>query len=732
MRKVFLSLIALISCLLTLSQYQYPFTKSTDAGDTYFGVNYKDPYRWLENFKDPEVVNWFKKQADLSNSVLNNISGRDELIAEWKMLDKLQPPQIGSITYEGGRLFYRKKMPGENLSKLYYRQGFTGKEILLFDPTTFIKGKTLSLQSALPSFDGRKIIISYSESGAEVSTIRVMEVDTKKFLPEAIYPSWFGPISWTFDNKAFTYFSQKTGDNTSPEFELNTKTRLHKLGDDVKNDIDFLSNESYPQLDIKPNELPFAGLNKDSRNYIFADLANVRSEMNVLFAPVSQFNSAKKEWKPLCTPGDKLVKSREIIGDDVYAISYRDAKNYQLLHTRLPNPDWSKADVVAPGKAGQTLERTAYCKDYLLLTYSDGVNNQVYKYNLRTKKTREIKLPFPGTAIVYCIDTKKNNCMVAITSWNKPFTELSLDVTTNTFTPGAFNKPAIYPAAYRQLEVEETEVKGHDGVMIPLSVIYRKGMKRDGNNVCLMDSYGAYGSSMTPYFNVLENSLAVRGIVIAIPHVRGGSEKGEEWYRAGYKTTKPNTWKDFNSCAEYLIDKGYTSAKKLAGTGTSAGGILISRAITERPDLYAAAICNVGCANAMRMETAPNGPANIPEFGTVKDSVECRALYEMDGVQHVAKNTPYPAVICVGGWNDPRVIAWEPGKFAAALQNATTSGKPVLMKVNYDNGHFTEDRSVTYANFADQFAFAMWQCGHPDFQLKTGGKFASLKLPGDQ
>jgi prolyl oligopeptidase len=732
MRKVFLSLIALISCLLTLSQYQYPFTKSTDAGDTYFGVNYKDPYRWLENFKDPEVVNWFKKQADLSNSVLNNISGRDELIAEWKMLDKLQPPQIGSITYEGGRLFYRKKMPGENLSKLYYRQGFTGKEILLFDPTTFIKGKTLSLQSALPSFDGRKIIISYSESGAEVSTIRVMEVDTKKFLPEAIYPSWFGPISWTFDNKAFTYFSQKTGDNTSPEFELNTKTRLHKLGDDVKNDIDFLSNESYPQLDIKPNELPFAGLNKDSRNYIFADLANVRSEMNVLFAPVSQFNSAKKEWKPLCTPGDKLVKSREIIGDDVYAISYRDAKNYQLLHTRLPNPDWSKADVVAPGKAGQTLERTAYCKDYLLLTYSDGVNNQVYKYNLRTKKTREIKLPFPGTAIVYCIDTKKNNCMVAITSWNKPFTELNLDVTTNTFTPGAFNKPAIYPAAYRQLEVEETEVKGHDGVMIPLSVIYRKGMKRDGNNVCLMDSYGAYGSSMTPYFNVLENSLAVRGIVIAIPHVRGGSEKGEEWYRAGYKTTKPNTWKDFNSCAEYLIDKGYTSAKKLAGTGTSAGGILISRAITERPDLYAAAICNVGCANAMRMETAPNGPANIPEFGTVKDSVECRALYEMDGVQHVAKNTPYPAVICVGGWNDPRVIAWEPGKFAAALQNATTSGKPVLMKVNYDNGHFTEDRSVTYANFADQFAFAMWQCGHPDFQLKTGGKFASLKLPGDQ
>jgi prolyl oligopeptidase len=215
------------------------------------------------------------------------------------------------------------------------------------------------------------------------------------------------------------------------------------------------------------------------------------------------------------------------------------------------------------------------------------------------------------------------------------------------------------------------------------------------------------------------NSLAVRGVVVAIAHVRGGSEKGEEWYKAGYKTTKPNTWKDFISCAEYLVSNGYTSPDRLAGTGTSAGGILISRAITERPDLFAAAICNVGDANAMRAEFYSNGPVNIPEYGTVKDSIECKALYEMDGMMHVINNTKYPAVICVGGWNDPRVVAWEPGKFAAALQNASISGKPVFMKVNYDNGHFTEDMDVTYANFADQYAFILWQCGHPDFHLKN-------------
>ena len=150
-----------------------------------------------------------------------------------------------------------------------------------------MKGKTLSIQGVLPSFDGKKIVISYSEAGAEISTIKVMNVATRTFLPETIYPSWFGPISWTFDNKAFTYFSQKTGDNTSPEFELNTKTKLHKLGDDVKNDMDFFSNESYPDLDIKPNELPFAGLNKDSKGYVFTYLSNVRQEMFIYYALIT-------------------------------------------------------------------------------------------------------------------------------------------------------------------------------------------------------------------------------------------------------------------------------------------------------------------------------------------------------------------------------------------------------------------------------------------------------------
>lgn len=227
MKKIIVIVILFFQGAPLFAQWNYPTTKTVDSSDTYFGVSYKDPYRWLENFKDTIVVTWFKEQADLSNSLLNKLSGRDELIAEWKMLDKLQPPSIHGRNYQNGRVFYLKTMPGENVAKVYYRQGMDGKEILLFDPTTYIKGKTLSVQSALPNFDGKKIIIAYSEGGAEIATIKVMNVDTKTFLPETIFPSWFGPTSWTFDNNSFTYFSQKTSDNTSPEFELNTKSKLH-------------------------------------------------------------------------------------------------------------------------------------------------------------------------------------------------------------------------------------------------------------------------------------------------------------------------------------------------------------------------------------------------------------------------------------------------------------------------------------------------------------------------
>ena len=702
----------------SFAQFKYPSTKKVDSANTYFGVTYKDPYQWLENLKDTSVLSWFKQQADFTNTVINKINGRDELLAEWEALDKLHPVTITDRVYENGRLFYKKRTPGEKVAKLYYREGLNGPEQLLFDPLTYISGKTLTIERFIPGFDAKQIAIAYSTNGAEISTVKIMDVGTKQFLKDEIFPVYYLG-SWTFDNKAILYEWIKSANNADPRSRLNAKTRLHIINTDSKDDIDFFSNASYPELKIDPKVHPMANVSEENKNYVFALLGSVQAELNGYYAPISQFYSGKIQWKTLFAPDDKLVNGFEFMEDKVFAITYNGAKNYKLVETGIKKPDWAHAKTIEPEKKDQTLESLTRCKDYLLMTYSDGINNHIFKYKPSTGTTSEIKLPLSGTAAVSCLDIKTNNCTVTITSWVKPLTEFDFDAATEVFTESTFNKTPVYPDAFNNLLVKEVEVKGHDGVMVPLSIIYRKGTKLDGSNVCLMYGYGAYGVSINPGFDYKENSLAVKGVVLAFAHVRGGSEKGQEWYEAGFKTTKPNTWKDFNSCAEYLIAHGWTKSSKLAGSGGSAGGILISRAITERPDLYAAVICNVGVANAMRVEFSANGPVNISEFGTVKDSVECRALYEMDGMQHVVNGTKYPAVICVAGWNDPRVIAWEPGKFAAALQNASSSGKPVLMKVNYNSGHFTEDRSVTLANLADQFAFILWQCGHPDFQLKN-------------
>lgn len=700
------------------SQYKYPSTKTVDSNSTYWGITYKDPYRWLENLKSEEVESWYKQQADLASSILNEISGRNELISEYKKLDNILPPKISDRCFQGGRFFYKKALSGDKVAKLFYREGLTGQEILLFDPSDNAEGKVLSIQGIIPSYDGKKIIIWYSEGGSEINTIKVMDVDTKIFFPDILYPSSFGAISWSFDNKGFTYFIQKTDDKNSSDFTLNTKTKFHLLGEDIRNDIDFFSNESYPELDIEPSHIPFARFSEDSKKYVFGDLYSSQTQMYTYYAPI-ELNNNKYQWKILCKPSDEIVRSRIIVDNEVYAISGKNARNFKLLHASLLNLNWDKADIIIPEKKDKTLENVIRCKDFLLITYSNGINHTLFKYGLKTKVLSEIKMPMGGITEISCLDNTKNDCVVSITSWTQPATEFQLDAETNLFTASIFSSPPVYPKEYSDLIVEEVEVKGHDGVLIPLSIIYKKGLEKNGKNVCLMEGYGAYGYSMKPYFNKRTLPLAVKyNVIIAIPHVRGGSEKGEQWHKGGFKLTKPNTWKDFNSCAEYLISKSYTSSGKLAGTGTSAGGIMISRAITERPDLYAAAICNVGVANIMRAEYAPSGHSNVGEFGSVKDSLECRALYEMDGVQHVVGDTKYPAVICVGGWNDPRVPVWQPGKFAAALQNATSSKRPVLMKVNYDNGHNTEDKEVTFKNFADQFAFVMWQCEHPDFKLR--------------
>jgi prolyl oligopeptidase len=267
------------------------------------------------------------------------------------------------------------------------------------------------------------------------------------------------------------------------------------------------------------------------------------------------------------------------------------------------------------------------------------------------------------------------------------------------------------------LVATEVRVKSHDGAMVPLSIIHKKTVVLDGNNPTLLYGYGSYGITEEPGFNPTRLAWLERGGVYAVANVRGSAVYGQDWYKAGYKATKPNTWKDLIACAEYLIAQKYTTSARLGILGGSAGGILVGRAMTERPDLFAAVIPAVGVLDAVRAETTANGVPNIPEFGTVTKEDEFRALLAMSSYHHVKEGTRYPAVLLIHGVNDPRVDVWHSSKMAARLLAASTSGKPVLLDLDYESGHGIGNTKLQrQKQVTDYYAFLLWQEGHPAFQ----------------
>jgi prolyl oligopeptidase len=268
-----------------------------------------------------------------------------------------------------------------------------------------------------------------------------------------------------------------------------------------------------------------------------------------------------------------------------------------------------------------------------------------------------------------------------------------------------------------QFEAHELFVTSHDGTQIPLSVMHRKGLALDGSHPTILQGYGSYGLSLEPGFNPTTVAWIERGGIMAFAHVRGGGEYGEGWHMAGYRQRKLNTVLDFIACGQYLVDQRYTSPARLAGQGGSAGGITVGGALTWRADLFGVILDLVGLSDALRFETEPNGPPNAVEFGSTKTESGFHDLYAISAYAHVRDDVAYPAVMFSTGANDPRVAPWQMAKMAARVQAATSSKRPVLLRVDYDAGHGRGSSTSQYDNLlADLWSFSLWQMGDPEFQ----------------
>jgi prolyl oligopeptidase len=331
------------------------------------------------------------------------------------------------------------------------------------------------------------------------------------------------------------------------------------------------------------------------------------------------------------------------------------------------------------------LQNISTAKDGLYIEGQQGGISHLLRIPNGQNAAVPVTLPFAGAIEGFYTAVDMDGALMRLAGWTEAPQWYSYDPATDKLTNTGIEP--LNPTDFSNITSVEVNATAADGTQVPLSIIYRKDLAMNGQNPCLMEGYGAYGISLDPNFDATRLALLEKGIIIAYAHVRGGGENGEDWHLAGQKLTKQNTIGDFIACAEYLIKQGYTSPSKLAGRGTSAGGITISGALTQRPDLFVLAICNVGVMDTLRMEAGPNGAVNTPEFGSVKDADGFKALYAMDGYQHVKDGTAYPAVLLITGANDPRVDPWELFKMTARLQAATTSKNPILLRIDYDAGH---------------------------------------------
>lgn len=712
MKNVFLTGCLFLSQI-GFAQFNYPKTPEKPATDDYFGTKITDNYQWLEDLKSPEVKTWFKAQSDYSHIIIDKIPNRDALYNRMKQVQEMGGDSYGYATQRGNLYFYIKTKKNEKLSKLYTRDISTGKETLIFDPETYKKNAQITNFSI--DSKGNKIALLFSQSGGEICELKILNLQTKKILDDTLSPIWSEfNFEFTPDDQSIIYTKMSTGDPNSNMLLKEMKAMLHKMGTHSDQDIVLASREANPETNMLTEQFPMIEFSEDYQ-YILLNIGSTKLESPQFYIPYSALKDKKITWKQIVKASDDIVQT-VIKGDQLFFLSHKNAPNYKIGLTSLSNPDFDNAKIIVP-EANTAIQSIHNSKNYLFYALNNGITQDKYQIDLKTLAIKKVPLP-DGVNSSSSLNSRENdNLQCNNSNWLSPNTFYEYTPQNGKVIKSKyFNGDSNYPDYSALYEVKEVEVKSHDGAMVPLSVIYPKNMKMDGSTPAYITGYGGYGISYTPRFSNKLSVLLEQGVVVAIAHVRGGGEKGENWHKDGMKAKKPNTWKDFIACSEYLVDQKYTSPSKLIGNGASMGGVLIGRAITERPDLFSVAIAEVGMTNVLRSQNSANGANQIPEVGSLKEAEDIKPLLEMDVQSKVKKGVKYPAVIVRTGMNDSRITPWEPAKFAAVLQNSTASEKPVLLYINYENGHFTSDLDVVFKEYSDIFAFALWQVGHPKFQ----------------
>ena len=716
--------LALLGASISMAQgAAAPTAPVRNVTDTYFGTVVDDPYRYFENKADPAVLAWMKAQDAHTRAQLARIPGRDALLQNMVRYDASVSDRVAQVTRLPGEVYFmERRAAAENQFKLYKRQGLTGTDKLLVDPEAMEKktGKPHAINWFSPSPDGRLVAYGLSTQGSEAAVLHLLDTQTGKEVGTLIDRADFGGVDWAPDGKTLVFNRLQPLKKGAPDIQKYQHSQALALKVGARaGTARAVFGTAIKGLEVRPAEIPVVSLTHDGRWAIGTAYNGTQRELGVFLASQRAVLAGQPRWKRIVRAADS-VTGIAYFNDTLYLVSHKGASRSQVLHMDLRAPD-GRAPALLVAESERVIVNVVAAADALYIETRDGNIKRLYKRaHAPTANVEEVALPLQGSFElvgdgVNSAHPRMPGVVIDLQSWNRArqvFTVAADGQVNNTgLQPsGPFDVPA-------DIVTTEVKVKSHDGAMVPLSIIHHRNVRLDGNNPTLLYGYASYGVTEEPFYSVSRLAWLDSGGVYAVANPRGSSVYGQDWYKAGFQTTKPNTWKDFIACAEYLIAQKYTQPSRLGILGGSAGGILVGRAMTERPDLFAAVIPAVGALDGLRFETTPNGVPNIPEFGSVKTEGGFKALLAMSTYANTRAGTAYPAVLLTHGVNDPRVEVWQSTKAAARLMAATTSGKPVLLRLDFDAGHGVGNtKKQQLEERADMFAFLLWQMGVAGYQ----------------
>jgi prolyl oligopeptidase len=675
-----------------LKTFEYPAARKADQVDDYHGVKVADPYRWLEDLDSQETRTWVEAENNLTFSFLSSIPARksikDRLTKLWNY------EKYGIPFKEGNRYFYSRNSGLQNQSVLYTVTSIDGEPKLLLDPNTLSTDGTVALSGMNVSNNGKLLAYGLSASGSDWQEWRVRDVETGKDLGDDLRWVKFSDASWAHDDSGFFY------------------SRYDEPKSDSLKATNYFQKVYFHKLDTPQSDDTLVYDRPDQKDWLFG--AHVTEDGNYLIVSVFQGTDTKNRvyYKDLRNKDAQVVKlldnfdaAYSFVGNRGTRFWFQtdlQASRGKIIEIDVNQPARENWKVIVP-ESREALQSATFVDQKFVLNYLRDAYTQVRLYDLTGKLVREVQFPGIGTAEGFGGKTTDKEAFYAFTGFTTPTTIYRYDTTTG--KSSVFRQPKVdfNPADFETKQVFYTS---KDGTRVPMFLTYKKGLKLDGNNPTYLYGYGGFNVSLSPAFSVGNLVWMELGGVYAQPNLRGGGEYGEEWHQAGMKLKKQNVFDDFIRAGEWLIENKYTSTPKLAIGGGSNGGLLVGAAMTQRPDLFGAAVPQVGVMDMLRFQKFTIGWAWVSDYGSSDNADEFKALYAYSPLHNIKPGTSYPATMVTTADHDDRVWPGHSFKFAATLQAAQAGSAPVLIRIETKAGHGAgKPTAKVIEEIADRWAF---------------------------